>query len=138
MERFRQASPQADIAPWPLPKNVLKNQLSGPHVPRYLVNKSLSLSTKKTYSNAFKLFNRFLGVNYGSTFANSIPVNVSCIMAFITYMFSLAYAYSSIIIYVSTISFVHKVGNWPDPANKFSSPKNADRNSKELWYSGYP
>ena len=96
-----------------------KNHLNIPHVARYLVNKSLSLSTKKTYSNAFKLFNRFLGVNYGSTFANSIPVNVSCIMAFITYMFSLAYAPSSIITYVSAISFVHKVGNWPDPANNF-------------------
>ena len=119
MERFRQAFLQADIAPWPLPKDILK-------------------ITNKTYSNAFKHFNSFLGVNYGSTSANSIPVNVSCIMAFTTYMFSLAYAPSSIITYVSAISFVHKVGNWPDAVNNFVVQKMLIGIQKNLWYIGCP
>ena len=96
-----------------------KNGLSGAAEAKYLINKSLSVSTRNTYSNAFKLFNKFLGSYSHSSLANSLPVHADSIASFITYMFSLDYAPSSILTYVSAISFIHKVGNWPDPANSF-------------------
>ena len=56
-----------------------KNGLSGAAVAKYLINKSLSVSTRNTYSNAFKLFNKFLGSYSHSSLANSLPVHADSI-----------------------------------------------------------
>ena len=93
--------------------------MNGTAIARYLISKSLSVSSRNTYSNAYKLFDKFSKLSGLSILADSLPIDAACIASFISYMFSLAYAPSSIITYVAAISFIHKVGNWPDPANSF-------------------
>ena len=100
-----------------------KNNINNSDVTRYLINKSLSISTRNTYSNAYKLFDRFSESHNAPNLANSLPIDTSRIVAFISYMFCHCYASSSIITYVAAISFIHKLGNWPDPANCFTVQK---------------
>ena len=88
-------------------------------IARYLISKSLSESTRNTYSNAYNLFYKFSKFFGLSNLADSLPIHAACIASFTSYIFSLSYAPSSIITYVAAISFIHKVGNWPDPANSF-------------------
>ena len=81
-----------------------------------LLGASLSGNTKTVYSNALKRFSDFRS-QY--TLANVWPVPVSVMAFFVSFCYQQGYSPSSVMTYMSAISFVHKLRNIDDPVDSF-------------------
>lgn len=81
-----------------------------------LLKSSLSENTQLAYESALKNFNLFR-VKYG--LESTWPVPLHQIVSFISYCAEMAYAPSSINLYISAISFKHKINQWFDHTQSF-------------------
>lgn len=81
-----------------------------------LLGASLAGNTFLVYQNAVSNFTKFRQ----EYIINEIwPVPVSHIMMFIACCFERGYSPATISTYISGISFVHKIRDWPDPTEQF-------------------
>ncbi len=71
-----------------------------------------------TYRTAWRHFNHMCRSVFGWAFTLPLPVSYVCF--FVTYMhMHLSLVPSTIATYLSAISFVHKINNYPDPCDNF-------------------
>ena len=83
-----------------------------------LLHSAITKGSRRTYERAWKTY-----VEFSSEFCDSrrslLPVSVNNLALFISYLSAKKFASSTISTYVSTLSYVHKLGNFPDPTNFF-------------------
>ena len=81
---------------------------------------SLSANTKMMYQTALRNFNKFM-----QTYCIDIlwPVPVKHIILYIAFCFEKNYSPSTIMAYISGISFMHKINGYTDPAANFAIQK---------------
>ncbi|XP_045172644.2 uncharacterized protein LOC123534449 [Mercenaria mercenaria] len=81
------------------------------------VNASLAPSTVETYKRGWKHFDTFCCSYLGE--AMSLPVSVSILALLVAYLHQKRMSAKSILTYLSSISYVHKLSNMTDPTNHF-------------------
>ena len=80
----------------------------------------MAVNTRLAYATACRKFQEFR-VEY--KLPTSWPIAASHLVLFISYCFETGLAASTIRLYISGISFVHKIHNWPDPSEYFMIKK---------------
>ena len=85
-----------------------------------LLSNSLSENTSTSYRHAFRLYDDFICSNpvvaKGSV---SLPPSVQNLSMFIAYCFNKGLASATVISYMSALSFIFKLGNYPDVPQHF-------------------
>ena len=76
---------------------------------------SLTEASQAAYTRAWVHFKNFLAE---TSLSLTFPVPVDHLVAYISYLFDQNYASSTITSFVSAISFVHKITDYPDPGEK--------------------
>ena len=76
---------------------------------------SLTEASQAAYTRAWVHFKNFLAE---TSLSLTFPVPVDHLVAYISYLFDQNYAASTITSFVSAISFVHKITDYPDPGEK--------------------
>ena len=83
-----------------------------------LLHSAISEGSRKTYERAWTTY-----VEFYSEFCDSrsalLPVSINNLAVFISYLSARKFASSTISTYVSALSYVHKLGNFPDPTKNF-------------------
>ena len=87
------------------------------HIRTYkLLDSSLSFNSNATYKTAMDVFDKFRALYQLPLLW---PADKNHIVLFISYCFECGYAPSTIVTYVSGISFKHKLNSWYDPSQLF-------------------
>ena len=83
-----------------------------------LLKSSLQPSSVPIYRRARDLFNQFLSSVFQSVdFA--LPIYPTILALFVAFLYDRKYAPSTVITYVSAMSYSHKLYNFPDPSKAF-------------------
>ena len=82
-----------------------------------LVMKSLAPATQRQYSRVLTHFKDFHLLKHGKP--PQFPVSQSTVSQYVIYLFRSDLAAASIQSYMSAISFIHKINEWPDPTQSF-------------------
>ena len=94
-----------------------------------LLHSAITKGSRRTYERAWKTY-----VEFSSEFCDSrrslLPVSVNNLALFISYLSAKEFASSTISTYVSALSYVHKLGNFPDPTKNFLVQKLLTAHSK--------
>ena len=94
-----------------------------------LLHSAITKGSRRTYERAWKTY-----VEFSSEFCDSrrslLPVSVNNLALFISYLSAKKFASSTISTYVSALSYVHKLGNFPDPTKNFLVQKLLTAHSK--------
>lgn len=94
-----------------------------------LLHSAISEGSRKTYTRAWKTYVEFYSEFCDSHYA-LLPVSVNNLAVFISYLSARKFASSTILTYVSALSYVHKLGNFPDPTKNFLVQKLLAAHSK--------
>ena len=120
VEKFRLLAPSTGPQPTPVPGGLLPNKLA--HHLTELLHLAITKGSRRTYERAWKT-----NVEFSSEFCDSrrslLPVSVNDLALFISYLSAKKFASSTISTYVSALSYVHKLGNFPDPTKNFLMQK---------------
>ena len=108
VEKFRLLAPSTGPQPTPVPGGLLPNKLA--HHLTELLHSAITKGSRRTYERAWKTYVLF-------------PVSVNNLALFISYLSAKKFASSTISTYVSALSYVHKLGNFPDPTKNFLMQK---------------
>lgn len=81
-----------------------------------LIRYSVANNTGRAYDNALRNFKRFRAV-YGMT--NEWPIPINQLILYVAYCFEKNYAPSTIALYMSSISFLHKIKGFYNPSESF-------------------
>ena len=94
-----------------------------------LLHSAITEGSHKTYQRAWMTY-----VDFSSEFCEShaslLPVSVNNLVLFISYLSARKFASSTISTYVSMLSYVHKLANFPDPTKHFLMQKILEAHSK--------
>lgn len=94
-----------------------------------LLHSAITEGSRKTYQRAWTTY-----VDFSSEFCESraslLPVSVNNLALFISYLSARKFASSTISTYVSALSYVHKLANFPDPTKHFFVQKILAAHSK--------
>ena len=94
-----------------------------------LLHSAITGGSRKTYQRAWTTY-----VDFSSEFCEShaslLPVSVNNLALFISYLSARKFASSTISTYVSALSYVHKLANFPDPTKNFLVQKILAAHSK--------
>lgn len=83
---------------------------------RHLLARSMAKSTWATYEHAWRVLQQFL-INFQIPL--SLPLDPLTLAFFITHMWQLGYAATTVSTYLSAIAFMHKIQGYQDPTATF-------------------
>lgn len=83
-----------------------------------MLSSALSPCSRQSYQRAWQLYVQFSG-RFCDTFSPSLPLDVTSLALFISYMTARKFAHSTICSYISAISYVHKLRGLTDPTKSF-------------------
>ena len=94
-----------------------------------LLHSAITKGSRRTYERAWKTY-----VEFSSEFCDSrrslLVVSVNNLALFISYLLAKKFASPTISTYVSALSYIHKLGNFPDPTQNFLVQKLLKAHSK--------
>ena len=83
-----------------------------------MLSLALTPCSRQSYQRAWRPYIEFSG-RFCETSSPSLPLDITSIALFISYMSALKFAHSTICSYVSAISYVHKLRGLADPTKSF-------------------
>ena len=83
-----------------------------------LVDKALSPATHRTYDRAVQQYVAFIENVFNKT-VSAFPASSRNVMLFIANCYDSNFAASTVLTYVSALSFFHRKRNWADPTQNF-------------------
>ena len=94
-----------------------------------LLHSAITEGSRKTYQRAWSTYVDF-STEFCKSGASLLPVSVNNLALFISYLSSRKFASSTISTYVSALSYVHKLANFPEPTKQFLVQKILAAHSK--------
>ena len=94
-----------------------------------LLHSAITKGSRRTYERAWKTYVEF-SFEFCDSRRSLLPVSVNNLALFISYLSAQKFASSTISTYVSALSYVHKLGNFPDPTKNVLVQKLLTAHSK--------
>ena len=83
-----------------------------------MLESALSSSTRKQYLRAWAVFTRFHTTYFHSAYL-SLPLTAATLTLFVSYLHACQLAPTTVMLYLSAISYVHKLQGLPEPTKTF-------------------
>ena len=83
-----------------------------------LLRSAITEGSRKTYERAWRMYVDF-ATDFGEPGCSLLPVSVNSLALIISYLSARKFASSTILTYVSALSYVHKLSNLPDLSKNF-------------------
>ena len=112
VDKFKSLDQDADQKPTIVPPHLLPENWGD--ITKKLLAASLNNASARVYRRPWTLFTTW-AAQYLGTSVISLPVQPAVLALFISHLFSLRYASSSVTTYVSAIGYVHKLVGVEDP-----------------------
>ena len=95
-----------------------------------LLHSAITKGSRRTYERAWKTYVVEFSAEFCDTRRSLLPVSVNNLAFFISYLSAKKFVSFTISTYVSALSYVHKLGSFPDPTKNFLVQKLLTANSK--------
>ena len=82
------------------------------------MDKALTPATHKTYDRAVQQYVTFIDAVYNKT-VNPFPASSQYVMLFVAHCYDNNFAASTVLTYISALSYFHKLRDWVDPTQNF-------------------
>lgn len=82
-----------------------------------MINNALASSTQKTYQRAIQQYTDFINSHF--TGEQPFPASEKKVILFIAFCFESDFAASTVLTYISALSYYHKMNSFSDPAQSF-------------------